>query len=158
MVPSLRLALAKTSSEKSGLSYLFPKPRPQNERRKDMASKRQLQVAETIKRHFSTVLQNEGGYVYGPEPLVTVTNVKVSPDFSQAKIYLSVYNTDNKQAVLLEMEENTQRLKQSLAARIRKHMRRIPEIAFYLDDTLDEMYRLNALFDRINEDDQNSHS
>jgi ribosome-binding factor A len=55
-----------------------------------MATKRNLQVAELIKRHFSEVLQSEGGYVYGTEPLVTVTKVMVSPDFSQAKIYLSV--------------------------------------------------------------------
>ncbi len=56
-------------------------------------SKRQLQVAETIKRNFGIVLQQEGSYIYGSEVLVTVTSVKLTPDFSQAKIYLSVYNT-----------------------------------------------------------------
>ena len=100
------------------------------------------------------VLQNEGTYIYGAEPLVTVTQVRVTPDFSLAKIYLSVYNTENKQAVLLEMEEHTSRLKQSLASRVRKHMRRVPDIAFYMDDTLDEMYRLNELFNRLHDEDQ----
>ena len=100
------------------------------------------------------VLQNEGTYIYGAEPLVTVTQVKVTPDFSLAKIYLSVYNTENKQAVLLEMEEHTSRLKQSLAGRVRKHMRRVPDIAFYMDETLDEMYRLNELFNRLHDEDQ----
>ena len=107
-----------------------------------------------IKRNFSMVLQQEGSYIYGTEPLVTVTGVKMTPDFGLAKIYLSVYNTENKQAVILELEGNQSRLRQSLASRIRKQVRRIPDIAFYMDDTLDEMYRLNQLFDRLHEEDQ----
>ena len=119
-----------------------------------MESKRQLQIAELIKRNFSIVLQNEGGYIYGAEPLVTVTQVKITPDFNLAKIYLSIYNTEHKQGVLLELDEHLTRLKQSLMARIRRHVRRMPDIAFFLDDTLDEMYRLNELFNRLHEEDQ----
>jgi ribosome-binding factor A len=119
-----------------------------------METKRQKQAAELVKRNFSLVLQQEGSYIYGPEPLVTVTKVKISPDLGQAKIYLSVFNTDNKQAVFLEMEEETVRLRQSLAHRIKRHIRRIPEIAFFPDDTLDEMYRVDALFNRLYEEDQ----
>ena len=117
-------------------------------------SKRQLQVAEIIKRNFGTVLQQEGSYIYGSEILVTVTSVKLTPDFSQAKIYLSIYNTENKQAVILQLEEEYHRLKQALSGRIRKHVRRIPEFQVFLDDTLDEMYRLNALFNRLDKDKQ----
>ena len=117
-------------------------------------SKRQLQVAETIKRNFGMVLQQEGGYIYGSEVLVTVTSVNVSPDLSQAKIYLSIYNTENKQAVLLQMEEEYHRLKQALAARIKKHIRRIPEFQMYMDETLDEMYRLKKLFKRLDDEKQ----
>ena len=119
-----------------------------------MESKRQKQVAELIKRNFGIILQQEGSYIYGPEALVTVTSVKVSPDFGIAKIYLSVYNRDNKQAVILELEEQITRLRQSLAYRIRKHIRRVPMINLFLDDTLDEMYRLNALFDRLDQENQ----
>ncbi|NRB49576.1 MAG: 30S ribosome-binding factor RbfA [Saprospiraceae bacterium] len=119
-----------------------------------METKRQRQVAELVKRNFSMVLQQEGSYLYGPEPLVTVTGVKVSPDFGLAKIYLSIYNTENKQAVILQMEEEIVRLRQTLAQRIRKHVRRIPDIAFYIDDTLDEMYRVDALFDRLRKENQ----
>ena len=68
-----------------------------------METKRQMQAAELVKRNFSLVLQQEGSYIYGVEPLVTVTGVKMSPDLGQAKIYLSVFNTENKQAVFLEM-------------------------------------------------------
>jgi ribosome-binding factor A len=119
-----------------------------------METKRQRQVAETIKRQFSQVLQDEGSYIYGNEPLVTVTQVKMTPDFGLAKIYLSVYNTEYKQGVIQELEEQIVRLRQILGGRVRKHMRRIPDIAFYLDDTLDEMYRLNQLFDKLHDDKQ----
>lgn len=117
-------------------------------------SKRQLQVAEIIKRNFSTVLQQEGSIIYGVEALVTVTTVKISPDQSQAKIYLSIYNTEDKQSIILLLEEEYPRLKSALAIRLRKHIRRIPEFQMYLDDTLDEMYRLNELFNRLENDNQ----
>jgi ribosome-binding factor A len=119
-----------------------------------MGTIRQKQVEELIKRNFSIVLQQEGSYVYGTEALVTVTNVKITPDFNLAKIYLSIYNTENKQEVLLEMEHNVTRLKQSLAYRLRKQMRRIPDINFYLDETLDEMYRLKNLFQKLHDENQ----
>ncbi|MEM8523720.1 MAG: 30S ribosome-binding factor RbfA [Bacteroidota bacterium] len=119
-----------------------------------MKSKRQLQVAEQIKRNFGIVLQQEGSYIYGVEALVTVTSVKMSPDFGIAKIYLSVYNIEDKQSVILLMEEQYPQLRQSLGNRLRRHMRRIPELQFYLDDTLDEMYRLRDLFGQLEEDNQ----
>jgi ribosome-binding factor A len=107
-----------------------------------------------IRRHFSIVLQDQGNYIFESQPLVTVTAVRMTPDMGLAKIYLSVYNTDNKQAVILQMQEEKSRLKQSLGLRLRKHMRRIPDIDFYLDDTLDEMYRLNDLFDKLHTEGQ----
>ena len=119
-----------------------------------METVRQKQVAEIIKRNFSIVLQQEGTYIYGAEVLVTVTNVKLTPDFNLAKIYLSVYNTESKQEVLLELEEQIHRLKQSLTHRIKKQIRRIPNIKFFLDDTLDEMERLNHLFDKLHDENQ----
>lgn len=118
-----------------------------------MPSIRLQQVQETVKRAFSLVLQQEGRYVY-QDAFVTVTKVEVSPDLSTAKIYVSVYNTDNKQAVILQMEDNHHRLKQELSHRLRRHVRRIPEFTVYLDETLDEMYRLNHLFDKLHDDNQ----
>lgn len=109
-------------------------------------TKRMLQVGELVKRNISYVLQQEGSYYYGTEALVTVTTVKMSSDMGIAKIYLSIYNTENKQAVLLEISEYAHQIKQSFAQRVRKQMRRIPRLDFYEDETLDEMYRLNQVF------------
>lgn len=107
-----------------------------------------------VRRNFSIVLQEEGSYLYGQEPLVTVTGVNLTPDFGLAKIYLSIYNTENKQAVIMLMNEEIVKLRQSLAYRIRKHVRRIPNIAFYIDETMDEMYRVDALFNRLRQEKQ----
>jgi ribosome-binding factor A len=107
-----------------------------------------------IKRNFSVVLQQEGSYVYGPEPLVTVTEVHPTPDLSMCKIYVSIWNTDNKLAVIMQMNQEHQRLKAALAYRVRKHIRRIPAISFFIDETLDEMTRVENLFDRLEDEGQ----
>ncbi len=120
----------------------------------NMETVRQKQAAELIKRNFGLVLQSEGTYIYGASVLVTVTSVKLTPDFNLAKIYLSIFNTENKQETMLELENELSRLKQSLAARIRKHIRRIPDIQLFQDDTIDEMYRVSSLFDKLYENNQ----
>ena len=102
---------------------------------------------------MSDVLNQEGRYLFN-DALVTVTQVKMTPDLGLAKIYLSVYNTENKQEILLNLETEKVRLRQALAYRLRRHIRRIPDIDFYLDETLDEMYRLNALFNKMHDDGQ----
>ena len=111
-------------------------------------SRKQLQVSELIKRNFGLVLQAEAPLIVD-EALVTVTTVKMSSDLGLAKIYLSVFNTLDKPGVILALENQKHRLQQSLVTRIRKHVRRIPKIDFYLDDTLDEMDRLNSLFQSL---------
>ena len=119
-----------------------------------MASKRQLQVAEAIKRHFSEVLQREGYLIYGSEPFVTVTGVNVSPDLSQANIYLSVYNVAKKENVIEAVSHHGTKLRQSLASRVRKHMRRVPFLEFHLDEMLDEMEKVDNLFERLYAENQ----
>lgn len=116
-------------------------------------SKRQKQIAELVRRNFGIVLQAEGPFIYGGT-LVTVTNVIMSPDMSIAKIYVSVFNAEEKQEILILLNQHKHHLQQNLVTRIRRHVRRIPRIDFYLDDTLDEMYRLRNLFDNLHSTDQ----
>ncbi|MEZ4919371.1 MAG: 30S ribosome-binding factor RbfA [Saprospiraceae bacterium] len=119
-----------------------------------MESIRQKQIGEQVRRYFSTILQEEGSLIYGRDKLVTVTNVKMTPDFLVAKIYISVYGSENKQEVILELEENHGQLRRALARKVGKQMRRVPDIEFFLDDTVDEMYRVEALLNRVNDADQ----
>ncbi len=116
-------------------------------------TKRQLQIAALIKRNFSSVLLQSGNLIYG-DILVTVTSVKMTSDLGLAKIYLSVYGTENKQAVILMLEEQKRELRAQLAGRVRKHVRRIPDIDMYLDETLDEMYRLRDVFKDLRDRNQ----
>lgn len=120
-----------------------------------MGSVRQKQTESMLQREMSMVLRAEGAYIYGAQALVTVTNVILSPDFGEAKFYLSVFNIEDKPNVIIELEDNIVRMRQQLASRVRKKIRRVPQISFYLDDTLDEMYRLNQLFDQIQTDKDN---
>ena len=109
-----------------------------------------LQVAEVVKRNMSMVLLQEGNLIYGSEPMVSVTNVVMSADMGIAKVYVSIYNTENKQEVMLMLEQEIFRLRQSLAQRIKNHVRRIPRVDLYIDETIDEMESLNKLFDKLN--------
>lgn len=118
-----------------------------------MESIRQKQVGELIRRYFAMILTEEGSIIYGRDKLVTVTEVKMTPDLLIAKVYVSVYGTENKPEVILLLEDNYTRLRQALAGKVGKQMRRMPELEFFLDDTVDEMYRVEALLNRIGEDD-----
>ncbi len=109
-----------------------------------MASKRQMQVSELIKRHFSDVLREEGYYIYG-SALVTVTQVELTPDLSLASIYVSIFNVEDKELALEQIKENLWKLKQNLAKRIRNKVRRIPQLRLFLDETLDELSRIDEL-------------
>lgn len=118
-----------------------------------MESIRQKQIGELIRRQFSMILTEEGKYIYG-DVLVTVTGVKMSPDLGLAKIYLSIFNSDHHQEIILMMEEHYARLKQALHQKLRKQLRIMPEMRFYIDDTLTEVYRLEALFKKLHDEKQ----
>ena len=113
-----------------------------------MDSKRQLQVSELIKRNFGPIFQEQGPYIYA-YAFVTVTSVRITPDLAQAKVYLSIFNADDKEVILAKITNHTHSLKQALAGRIKNQVRRIPQIFFYFDETLDEMYKVDALFKEL---------
>ena len=114
-----------------------------------MPSIRQEQVAELVRRNISQVLQQEGSLIYGAQAFVTVTQVKMTSDLGIARVYLSVFGTEDKQAVVLKLEDEYPRVRQSVGYRLRRHVRRIPELEFFIDDTLDEMYRLREVFTEL---------
>lgn len=109
-----------------------------------MDSTRQLKVNELLKRELSGVLQLKGRTLFGPE-LVSVTEVRISPDLSLARVYLSVFPTDNKLAVMKAISEANSSIRFELGNRVRNQLRKIPELHFYLDDTFDQLDRIDAL-------------
>ncbi|HQW12843.1 MAG TPA: 30S ribosome-binding factor RbfA [Saprospiraceae bacterium] len=117
-------------------------------------SKRQSQVAELLRRHISLVLQESGIYIFGAQPLVTVTHVIVTADMALAKIYLSIYNAEQPQIIMDAIQHALPEIKQNFYKRIKSHMRRMPEIQFYLDDTLEAAMQEASLFQKLYEADQ----
>lgn len=118
-----------------------------------METKRQKQISELLRRQFSMVLMEEGPYIF-EKAMVTVTRVNVSPDLQNVKIYLSVFNTDDKNEVLRGLEEHNHRLRFALAAKVGKQLRRIPELKFFLDESLDEYFRMDQLLARLRAEKQ----
>jgi|SRR4030095_12656806 ribosome-binding factor A len=118
-----------------------------------METKRQKQINELLRRQFSMVLAEEGPYIF-EKAMVTVTRTVVSSDMQNAKIYLSIFNTDNKQEVMMAMEENKSRLRFSLAGKVGKQLRRIPELQFHLDESLDEYFKIDKVLGQLRADNQ----
>ena len=82
---------------------------------------------------------------------VTITNVRLSPDLKIAKIYLSVLEKEKRSFVLDKIEDKKGYIRTELAHRIR--IKFIPELKFFLDDTLDYVEKIEGLIKKIHEDD-----
>jgi ribosome-binding factor A len=85
--------------------------------------------------------------------MVSISSVKITPDLLETRIYISVFNAADKNLVLKKVEERSWEIKRELATRIKHQLRRIPEIKFYLDDTLDQVFKMEELFKQIKTDE-----
>ena len=84
---------------------------------------------------------------------ITITNVRVSPDLKMAKIYLSVFDKEKRELVLDKIEDRKGYIRSELAHRIR--IKFIPELKFFIDDTLDYVEKIEGLIKKIHENDDN---
>ncbi|MBT6236485.1 30S ribosome-binding factor RbfA [Bacteroidia bacterium] len=84
-----------------------------------------------------------------PGQLVTVVEVKATADLGLAKIYVSVLNSKDKQKSLDTIGFHNKEIRQELAQVIGKRIRKIPELNFYLDETMDHAERINSLLDNL---------
>ncbi len=84
---------------------------------------------------------------------VTITNVRLSPDLKLAKIYLSVLEKEKRSLVLDKIEDKKGYIRTELAHRVR--IKFIPELKFFIDDTLDYVEKIEGLIKKIHEDDDN---
>lgn len=115
--------------------------------------KRQKQIGGLIQEEINAIFQRLGlSFIH--QAMISVSTVKVTPDLLEARIYLSIYNTDDKKAVLHKIEERHWEIKKELAARVKHQLRRIPELKFFLDDTLDQVFRIEELFNKIKQEDK----
>lgn len=108
------------------------------------ASTRQLKVGREIQKHLAEMIRSKGMATFGGA-LVTVSEVRVSPDLSVAKVFVSIFPSDRQAAVMQWLEENNKALRGELGHVVAKQFRIVPELAFLLDNTLDYAEHLEEL-------------
>jgi ribosome-binding factor A len=108
-----------------------------------MESTRQHKIARLIQKDMSDILLRYARTLQGT--LISVSEVRVTPDLSLAHIYLSIFPQDKVAATMKEITENTHRFRGELGSLERHQLRIIPEIVFHLDETIDRMERIDQL-------------
>lgn len=107
-------------------------------------STRQLKVAREIQKDLAEIIRSRGMAVFGGA-MVTVSEVRISPDLSIAKAFVSIFPSEKAEMVMNLLNENIREYRGELGRRIGKQVRIVPEIVFYLDSTLDYAEHIDEL-------------
>ena len=117
--------------------------------------KRQKQVGGLLYEELNGIFQRLG-LTMVDSGMVSISSVKVTPDLLEARIYLSLFQVKDREAALKKIQDRAWEIKKELAARVGKQLRRMPVLQFFLDDTLDQVFKMEELFKKINEEKGNS--
>jgi len=109
-----------------------------------MASIRQEKISGLIQQELSIIFQKEARNIC-LGAMVSVTIVRVAPDLSTAKVYLSIFGAKDKNAVLESVKDNKHKVKHALSQVIKMQLRKTPDLSFYIDDSLDYAMEIDAL-------------
>ena len=109
-----------------------------------MDSIRQNKVARLIQRDLSEIFQQECKEST-EGAMLSVTAVRVSPDLSYAKIYVSIFPSERVEAVMKSLEEKNKSIRFILGKKVGKQMRIVPELRFFVDDSLDYIDKIDEL-------------
>ena len=107
-------------------------------------STRQLKVAGQIKRDMAEIIRSRGMAAFDGA-LVTVSGVKISSDLAVAKVYLSIFPSSKTDTVMQIISQMSGPLRGDLGRRVAKQLRIVPELAFYVDDSLDYVEHIDEL-------------
>jgi len=113
--------------------------------------KRQKQVAAVLSEELNDIFRRlnlnmiDGG-------MVSISSVKITPDLLEARIYVSMYKVQDEKAALKKIESQSWEIKKELTARVKNQLRRMPVLKFYLDDTLDHVFKMEELFKQIKQE------
>ncbi len=108
------------------------------------ASTRQLKVGRELQKALAEMIRSKGMAAFGGA-LVTVSEVRVSPDLSVAKVFVSIFPSSRQEAVMGILEENNKALRGELGHIVGRQLRIVPELIFYLDTTLDYAEHIDEL-------------
>jgi ribosome-binding factor A len=108
-------------------------------------SKRQKQVAGLLNEELNTIFRKLGlNIVEGG--MISISGVKVTPDLLEARVYLSFFQVPDAASMLKKVKDKNWEIKKELAAQVGKQLRRMPELQYFHDVTLDYVYKMEELF------------
>ena len=112
-------------------------------------SKRQKQIGGLLNEELNDIFRRLGLNMLD-NGMISITSVRITPDLLEARIYLSLFQVKNPKDVMKKIEDRSWEIKRELASRVKQQLRRIPELKFFQDDTLDNVFKMEELFKQIN--------
>ncbi len=111
-----------------------------------METQRQQRVSRLIQKDIGEILQQSGG-AWFPGAMITVTKVSVTADLSIARVYLSIFGKDAKE-VIRKVEMKGREIRKLLGFRVKNQLRQVPELHFFVDDSLDYIDNIDKLLNQ----------
>lgn len=108
-----------------------------------METTRQAKIARLLQKELSEILRQQTAKTHGI--IISVSAVRISPDLSIAKAYLSIFPSGQSQEILENLTRNARTIRYELGQKVRFQLRKVPELAFYLDDSLDYIENIDHL-------------
>jgi len=108
-----------------------------------MESTRQKKISRLLQKELGQIIQKRSAELGGK--MITVTTVRISPDLSVAKIYLSIFPANETEKTLLAVKEAVHQIRHELGNLVRHQLRIVPELVFYIDDSLDYIEKIENL-------------
>jgi ribosome-binding factor A len=113
-----------------------------------MEGKRQAKFSRLLQKEMGDIFLKEGSRMFG-NLFISVSAVRVTPDLGYAKFYLTFLNEKNPQKLINLIKMHNKELRIMLSSRIGKVVRKIPELEFFYDDTMDYVEKMDKIFDEI---------
>ncbi|MDE6240567.1 MAG: 30S ribosome-binding factor RbfA [Muribaculaceae bacterium] len=111
-----------------------------------MESNRQAKIARLIQKELSEIFRQQTAKTHGV--IISVSAVRVSPDLSIARAYLSVFPSEKAAEMIESINKNAQTIRYELAQKVRFQLRKTPALQFYLDDSLDYIDNIDRLLEK----------
>ena len=111
-----------------------------------MQETRQNKIARLLQKELSVIFQEQTRSLHGV--MVSVTRVKISPDLSICTAYLSIFPSEKSEEMIKNITQNEKHIRYELCTRVRYQLRIIPELRFFIDDSLDYIERIDELLKR----------
>jgi ribosome-binding factor A len=113
---------------------------------------RQEKLARQIQRDLVEIFMLHKEWVGGQ--FVTISGVQISPDLSLAKIYLSLFNAQQRKTVLENIETYHREIRMDLARRVKNQVKKVPELRFYEDESQDYATRMEKIFETLKKEEE----